>query len=378
MSWDSGFIGMTTLFVPPKENHLVNIIALSGLGGHAYGSFKEREGDHMWLRDALPYDLVLDSTGDPIASITIFGFESTVVNSVSTQSLSDLAVSLRDSLLPLVRSSPVNPLIFIAHSLGGLVVKELLSMLEGSVREEDKQLAHAVYGVVFFGVPHDGMDITPLLPMVGSGPNKTLVKSMCQENSRVLRTLRRKFHLALGGQKHKEVICFYETELSPTPVMTKNGTWEMQGTPKILVTKESATNCLPPEDGSEHVCAIARSHSDMVKFRKNDPENRQTAAINARPIAPTRVVRDLESGDYGKQLFRTTDANETFDIHGAKVGLCGWQVFWSGDGDGLCEVLRECNTIPGELAEEVINQQPLRASSKFVWTALQSAWEVWR
>lgn len=159
----------------------------------------------------------------------------------------------------------------------------------------------------------------------------------------------------------------------------------MQGTPKILVTRESATNCLPPEDGSEHVCAIARSHSDMVKFRKNDPEydkvcnrlsalaqraalyrNRQTAAINARairPIAPTRVVRDLESGDYGKQLFRTTDANETFDIHGAKVGLCGWQVFWSGDGDGLCEVLRECNTIPGELAEEVINQQPVSDTS---------------
>ncbi len=34
-----------------------SIIAISGLGGHAFGSFKERGGEYMWLQDCLPYDL---------------------------------------------------------------------------------------------------------------------------------------------------------------------------------------------------------------------------------------------------------------------------------------------------------------------------------
>ena len=32
-------------------------ITISGLGGHAYGSFKEKKGDHMWLRDSLPHHI---------------------------------------------------------------------------------------------------------------------------------------------------------------------------------------------------------------------------------------------------------------------------------------------------------------------------------
>jgi surfactin synthase thioesterase subunit len=72
----------------------------------------------MWLRDALPKDI-------PTARIIIYGYNSTVANSTSMQNLEDLATSFRNSLLPLVRSDTLKPIIFIGHSLGGLIVKQV-------------------------------------------------------------------------------------------------------------------------------------------------------------------------------------------------------------------------------------------------------------
>jgi len=46
----------------------------------------------------------------------------------------------------------------------------------------------------------------------------------------------------------------------------------MTGPPAVLVTKMSATHCRPGEDGPEHMCAVARTHSDMVKFGPQDHE----------------------------------------------------------------------------------------------------------
>jgi hypothetical protein len=46
----------------------------------------------------------------------------------------------------------------------------------------------------------------------------------------------------------------------------------MDGAKALLVSKNSATNCRFWEIGAEHICAIARTHSNMVKFRRHDEE----------------------------------------------------------------------------------------------------------
>ena len=79
----------------------------------------------MWLRDALPFDLDDKATGQPMARVMTYGYASTVVDSESAQNLEDLGTSLRSGLLPLTATSKTRPVIFIAHSLGGLVVKEV-------------------------------------------------------------------------------------------------------------------------------------------------------------------------------------------------------------------------------------------------------------
>jgi len=75
---DDDFYGVTTLFALPPEDYKVGVVAISGLGGHAFGSFKERYENYMWLRDALLFDLTRDDTDRPMARVMIYGYKSAV------------------------------------------------------------------------------------------------------------------------------------------------------------------------------------------------------------------------------------------------------------------------------------------------------------
>lgn len=116
-----------------------SIIAVSGLSGHAFGSFKQRGGPFMWLRDGLPKDL-------PDTRVFIYGYDTQLQGSSSVQNLTDLGMNLRTALIDLLSKDVClfrrfdegyanaytiqekhhsRPLLFIGHSLGGLVIKEV-------------------------------------------------------------------------------------------------------------------------------------------------------------------------------------------------------------------------------------------------------------
>lgn len=139
MALDYHFEGITTLHVPEPESHKVeyvpnrlrevtgttfltnrSVIAISGLGGHAFGSFKANGKAYMWLRDSLPKRL-------EIARIMVYGYKLDVANSTSSQTITDLAFDFRKTILPLAGTR--RPTIIIAHSLGGLVVKQVRSSI---------------------------------------------------------------------------------------------------------------------------------------------------------------------------------------------------------------------------------------------------------
>ena len=89
-------------------------------------------------------------------------------------------------------------------------------MLSRSKNEDATKVLRAIYGIGFFGTPHDGMNVGPLIAMVGDGPNRFLVESISSINSQILGILKQEFHNALGGQGDSEAVYFYETLLSPT------------------------------------------------------------------------------------------------------------------------------------------------------------------
>jgi hypothetical protein len=89
-------------------------------------------------------------------------------------------------------------------------------MLNKSEKDEDLSLLNLIYGVAFFGVPNDGMDISSLISMVADAPNRSLIESIGHLNSQILSILRRDFHNAFGEKGGLDIIFFYETKKSPT------------------------------------------------------------------------------------------------------------------------------------------------------------------
>lgn len=208
LSIDQNFHGITVLSSPSTGNHTVDVLAVPGLGGHPYGSFVDKGDEHMWLSESLPRDM-------PTARVMLYGYDSGLQDSTSFAALDNLAGSLRTSILHLLRSRDQRRLILIGHSLGGLLIKEALVQLSKSNSELDQM--RQIAGVLFFGVPNDGMDITSLIPMVNDQPNRSLLESLSAINSQVLRIQEGSFAKLLT-QTAFNIFYFYETRESPTAV----------------------------------------------------------------------------------------------------------------------------------------------------------------
>ena len=161
----------------------------------------------MWLRDALPHDL-------PGARVLTYGYDTRLVGSHSFQNLEDVALKFRRSLKIALGDRPSDrPLIFIAHSLGGLVLKQALIMISsGSM--EDVFIFHSTYGILFFEVPNQGMDIDSLLAMVGSQTNLPFL-TVLSKDADVLQEIIERFRTVFNF-KDSEIISLYETHASRT------------------------------------------------------------------------------------------------------------------------------------------------------------------
>lgn len=88
----------------------------------------------MWLRDALPHSIT-NKNGERIARIMVYGYESSLPNSDSLQNLEDLGTNFHSDLRTLISDNSFKPIVFIAHSLGGLIVKEVHPPLKTSVSQ---------------------------------------------------------------------------------------------------------------------------------------------------------------------------------------------------------------------------------------------------
>ena len=60
-----------------------SIIAVTGLDGHAIGSWKAKGSSDVWLRDWLPMDI-------PSARVILYGYETALKNSKSKASVEEL------------------------------------------------------------------------------------------------------------------------------------------------------------------------------------------------------------------------------------------------------------------------------------------------
>lgn len=153
------------------------------------------------------------------------------------------------------------PIIFIAHSLGGLVVKRALiysSEIRGDYTEHLRSIFISTYGILFFGTPHKGSDTArwgsrlericdAILPsdLVDTKPQLT---DALRSNSETLQNIDRQF-----SQLTSRFHIFFLHEGKPTNI---------RGTLQYIVYEISAS----PDIQNVERAGIQQDHSHMCRF----------------------------------------------------------------------------------------------------------------
>ncbi|KAK3371022.1 Alpha/Beta hydrolase protein, partial [Lasiosphaeria ovina] len=135
----------------------ISIIAVHGLGGHWTRTWQAPDGA-IWLRERIPR---LFADTNVVCRVRSFGYNSAFAFTKGETDIAGCAKDLIDRISLMRRTDPehvARPIIFVAHSLGGLVVKEALNIAWIRQSIYDDILAN-VKGCVFMGVPHHGAGI---------------------------------------------------------------------------------------------------------------------------------------------------------------------------------------------------------------------------
>ena len=100
-------------------------IAIHSWGSHAFGGFKAHNDTYMWLRDSLAVDV-------PRLRVFIYGYASSLTANDSIAGVDDYADTFRRLLRSMrreyqtrIQTQRITPLVFIVHSFGGLVLKQV-------------------------------------------------------------------------------------------------------------------------------------------------------------------------------------------------------------------------------------------------------------
>ncbi|KAI5838328.1 hypothetical protein DFP73DRAFT_269681, partial [Morchella snyderi] len=212
LRFDKHFHDLTPMNIPTGPIS-VDLIAITGLSGHAFGSWRGRASivgcpldRPMWLRDFLPERF-------PHTRIMTYGYDSSLSQPNGFNFL-DYARSFEQSIMNVRQDCPQRPIIFIAHSLGGLLVNQLL--LRWSQRQEPNPLFDCVHGIFFFGTPHGGLRTKELSEMVNRAiwDRKTqILVAQLEEDCEFLENQKDNLSKMWAIFKGK-VFTFYETEKS--------------------------------------------------------------------------------------------------------------------------------------------------------------------
>ncbi|PVF91312.1 hypothetical protein CPB86DRAFT_820593, partial [Serendipita vermifera] len=238
----------------PGQDPVVDIVAIHGLDGHRERSWTAANGT-MWLRDLLPLDI-------PNARILTYGYDSDTrrFTYTSTQSIFHHAETFVADLTQVRSANPERPIIFLAHSLGGIILKKALTLCHGSSYNSDYRcIKVSTYGILFFGTPHSGANNVELAQWMG----KLLSIYMFTDDT-ILRDLNRDSTelqsiqtFYLGASERIKSVFFYE--VLPTPLV--------KGVAEVIVPRGLA---IIEGDRNAKVVGLHGDHCEIVKYEEKD------------------------------------------------------------------------------------------------------------
>lgn len=195
----------------------VDIVFVHGLMGNAYNTWLHQSTNIHWPGQLLSQDL-------PDVRILSFGYDADIVhlwNPASTNRLSNHAQNMVGELVRQRERTDTEfrPILFVAHSLGGLVTEHALNYSKRAVEGHLHQIERRTIGIVFLGVPHCGTNLASWAEFgermlkVLKRANKDIVKVM-KPGSEMLQMVQNDFHNILRQRKDEgseiSITCFYE------------------------------------------------------------------------------------------------------------------------------------------------------------------------
>ena len=156
-----------------------DIIFVHGLTGDRLCTWTaHKNGWPPWPVQVLPAHF-------PNGRIIAYGYDAYVAlkkGPVSSNRLRNHSRDFLNHLRAFRRQYKARSLVFVAHSLGGLVCKDALLMASNSPLAEVRGICDSTVGICFMGTPHAGSDIArwAKIPVVALGYVKNTNKSLLQ------------------------------------------------------------------------------------------------------------------------------------------------------------------------------------------------------
>lgn len=230
----------------------------------------------FWPRDILPESA-------PDARILTYGYDTHIGHwlgpAMSKSTVYDIAWNFLVALEATRRAEPIRPLLFVVHSLGGIVVKEMLRRSSGCHVERShlRNIFESTEGIIFFGTPHGSAGPCRFIQRVaesvfkaaGFSANNKVVDSLLPSSER-LRELREDFGPMACRQGW--IIHSFQEQIGVRSL----------GWRKVVEDVSSCLN-LQAVETTEH---IGRNHMNMCRF--SGPEDVEYVKFTA---ALDRILR---------------------------------------------------------------------------------------
>ncbi|KAH8729738.1 Alpha/Beta hydrolase protein [Ilyonectria robusta] len=295
----------------------IDICFVHGLSGNRVGTWTAKGQSKPWPETLLPLKLSR-------ARILTYGYDAYIVRKpvASTKGLIDHATNLLNDLTTeRARSNASSrPLVFIAHSLGGLVCKEAILLSRNNPEPHLRGIFDCTKGIIFLGTPHRGswMADWARIPASALGIVKSINKSLLkilETDDKYLQSVQDRFWSMVREQQQAgrdlEVTCFFE-ELP------------LSGVGKV-VSKDSATL------ESYNAISIHANHRNMVKFSSVDDNGfkrllgeliRWESQIRNSAISqPTRSIEEAQIKKPANWYFNNFGSGDQINAPGVTVNM---------------------------------------------------------
>ncbi|KAJ8131744.1 hypothetical protein O1611_g1880 [Lasiodiplodia mahajangana] len=261
-----------------SKSAVVDIVVVHGLNpvdgeGHAGDTWTV--GGKLWLRDFLPRKA-------PPMRVLLFGYNSHAAFSPLEAGVGKVAKNLLD-LIKDARKDSNRPLIFICHSLGGLIVKK--AVLEAQTNDSYTAIRACTYGLAFFGTPHRKSGHTGSWGDVAERVARYVLGNPESAFTEGLR-LGSQFaeELSEGFRKLKYTYNDY-----PYPVINFCETREHRDLGLIVDRYSGALQLYTGIDGP--VTLLDADHGDICKFESIEDEGYKTVKIHLLGMIRDAIIR---------------------------------------------------------------------------------------